>query len=362
MRGAGRRRRADGRAVRRDAGPGTSTSAAPGRRAATVHLRAGASRSCSGAPIPRERARRSSSALGLRRRRGRRRARRRRARTGARDVTREADLIEEVARIDGIEAPATLPARRDGGRPADARSARCAAAPRTRSPAPGCDEVAGWSFSRPALRPLRLPADDRGGAICARSTRCPRSSRCCARRCSARCSRPPRYNAARGAERRSRLFEARASTGPAGPGELARRARTLGALLDGPAAARRPGATPEPPAADFFAAKGVLAAVLRRAARRVGGSSRAVEPFLHPGRARARARRAASRVGWLGEVHPLVAARWDLSRAAAFELDLGGWPCRRRASEHLRGRDELPGGAPGPRGRRGRRGGRRRGR
>jgi phenylalanyl-tRNA synthetase beta chain len=50
------------------------------------------------------------------------------------------------------------------------------------------------------------------------------------------------------------------------------------------------------------------------------------EPFLHPGRA-------ATIVvddrpaGWLGEIHPLVAAEWDLRETvAAFELDLDAVP------------------------------------
>jgi phenylalanyl-tRNA synthetase beta chain len=29
------------------------------------------------------------------------------------------------------------------------------------------------------------------------------------------------------------------------------------------------------------------------------------------------------RLGWVGEVHPLVAASWDLERTAAFAIDLG---------------------------------------
>jgi phenylalanyl-tRNA synthetase beta chain len=46
------------------------------------------------------------------------------------------------------------------------------------------------------------------------------------------------------------------------------------------------------------------------------------EPFLHPGRA-ATILVGADPVGWLGEIHPLVAADWDLKETvAAFELDL----------------------------------------
>ena len=46
------------------------------------------------------------------------------------------------------------------------------------------------------------------------------------------------------------------------------------------------------------------------------------EPFLHPGRG-ARVLAAGEPAGWLGELHPAVAARWDLDQAAGFELDFG---------------------------------------
>jgi phenylalanyl-tRNA synthetase beta chain len=46
------------------------------------------------------------------------------------------------------------------------------------------------------------------------------------------------------------------------------------------------------------------------------------EPFLHPGRG-ARVLVAGEPAGWLGEIHPAVAAGWDLEQAAGFELDFG---------------------------------------
>ena len=46
------------------------------------------------------------------------------------------------------------------------------------------------------------------------------------------------------------------------------------------------------------------------------------EPFLHPGRA-ARIDVAGDAAGWIGELHPQVAAQWDWSDpVAGFELDL----------------------------------------
>jgi phenylalanyl-tRNA synthetase beta chain len=81
---------------------------------------------------------------------------------------------------------------------------------------------------------------------------------------------------------------------------------------------------PEPPRADFFVAKGVLAALLDtlRVPWRV---EPAQEPFLHPGRsARVLAGADPKPVGWLGELHPTVADAWEIDGAVAgFEVDLG---------------------------------------
>src|SRR5581483_8323020 len=75
------------------------------------------------------------------------------------DVTREIDLIEEVARIDGLEGlPATLPARRGAvGLLTHAQRVRRAA--EDVMVGRGLYEVVGWSFADPALLDrLRLPA------------------------------------------------------------------------------------------------------------------------------------------------------------------------------------------------------------
>ena len=45
------------------------------------------------------------------------------------------------------------------------------------------------------------------------------------------------------------------------------------------------------------------------------------QPFLHPGRS-AVVSVGETEVGWVGDVHPLAAAAWDLDGVAAFELDL----------------------------------------
>jgi phenylalanyl-tRNA synthetase beta chain len=121
-----------------------------------------------------------------------------------------------------------------------------------------------------------------------------------------------------------RLFEAGAVFLP-DPGELLpREPDRLAAVLIGPV---RPPSwrDPDPRTADFFAAKGALEGVLR-ALRTPYELEPASEPFLHPGRA-AQISVAGGPVGWIGEVHPLVAAKWDIEQTvAAFELDLGAVP------------------------------------
>ncbi len=88
---------------------------------------------------------------------------------------------------------------------------------------------------------------------------------------------------------------------------------------------------PEPRAADFFAAKGVLGGMLDTV--HVPWSVEAdaeAAPFLHPGRA-ARILIDDTPAGWIGEIHPEVAAGWDWTDAVAgFEVNLDV------AAEHVR--------------------------
>ena len=76
------------------------------------------------------------------------------------DVTREVDLIEEVARIDGVDRlPATLPARRGAaGMLTHAQRVRRAA--EDAMAGRGLHEIVGWSFTEPGLLDrLQLPGD-----------------------------------------------------------------------------------------------------------------------------------------------------------------------------------------------------------
>ena len=255
------------------------------------------------------------------------------------DVTREADLVEEVARVDGIEKlPATLPSRRGaiGGLSPDQRARR-----RAEDALVGCGlhEVMGWSFVSREQN-ARLGIDVEPVAL-----ENPMSEEQAVMRTTLLGSLLDiaGHNRRRGQED-LRLFEVGsvfrhwedgvqsppwAWAPPEGTrGAAALRDRVLpdqrqmlAAVLTG---RMRPESwrEPHPPAADFFAAKAVLGAVLD--ALRLEWQVTAVAegaPFLHPAR-RAHLVVEGQDAGWIGELHPRVAARWDLERVACFELDL----------------------------------------
>jgi phenylalanyl-tRNA synthetase beta chain len=239
------------------------------------------------------------------------------------DVTREADLVEEVARLWGLEKlPATLPSRRGavGVLTPEQRLRRRAEDALTGL---GLTEMAGWSFAAPDLVDrLRIPPDDPRHA--APVVRNPMSADQSVLRTTLLGSMldVARLNRSRGMPD-LQLFELGAiylDRPRAGERErLPDERRRLGGLLSG--ALRPPSWREEhPPIADFFTAKAVLAGLLD--ALRVDWSvERSTEPFLHPGRT-ARVLAAGEDAGWIGELHPAVARAWDLEGGAAFELDL----------------------------------------
>jgi phenylalanyl-tRNA synthetase beta chain len=92
----------------------------------------------------------------------------------------------------------------------------------------------------------------------------------------------------------------------------------LGALLSGPAPPSWREADPEP---DYFVAKAVVEAVGAALGVPLDFEAPSMpEPFLHPGRS-ALVSVDGAPIGWLGELHPLVARDWDLALTSAFELD-----------------------------------------
>jgi phenylalanyl-tRNA synthetase beta chain len=235
------------------------------------------------------------------------------------DVTREADLIEEVARIGALsQLPSTLPPRRGA-------SGRLTARQRLRRSAAdalcaqGLSEIVGWSFEGPELS-RRLRIGDRP-VLTLRNPMSAEQSRLRTTLLGSLLDAVAR-NHARGADSLA-LFE----SGPVYlPGEdgVAAEPRHIAALTCG---AVRPASwrAPAPPAADFLSAKGSLGGLLDTL--RVPWNVATFDdppPYLHPGRcAQVHVGTGATPAGWLGELHPSVAAGWDLDRAiAGFELDL----------------------------------------
>ncbi len=233
------------------------------------------------------------------------------------DITREADLIEEVARLDGLDRlPVTLPSRHGAsGRLTIRQQLRRRAADALT--AQGLNEIVGWSFVGPSLNArLRLPGDE--PAVELENPMSIEQSRLRTTLLGSLLDMAA-HNHARGATALG-LFEAGAVYLPLAGQALPREPYHLGGLITGPT---RPATwrDPEPPAADFFTAKGVLQGLLDTL-RSPWAVEETQMPFLHPGRA-ARIVVREQTVGWLGELHPLVAAQWDLDGiVAAFELDL----------------------------------------
>jgi phenylalanyl-tRNA synthetase beta chain len=250
------------------------------------------------------------------------------------DVTREADLIEEVGRIHGYakNLPSTLPSTSGhGGRLNREQRLRRRAEDAMRDL--GFDAVVDLSLVEPGI-PARLRIPD--GDVRAQPIRVsnPLSADHSVQRTALIGSLldAARYNRAHGAERVAVFESGRAYLRDGSlPHEgvlagkfvgnrpaVAFEPWRLGALAAGPL---EPGGwRDEPLAADFYAVKGVLESV----ATQLGVTTEVVpgdEPFLHPGRS-GRILIAGEDAGWIGELHPLVCREWDLDSAAGFELDL----------------------------------------
>jgi phenylalanyl-tRNA synthetase beta chain len=244
------------------------------------------------------------------------------------DVTREVDLIEEVARVHGLDEhlPATLPPRGSAVGRLQGHQARLRRLEDLLRDA-GLDEAITWSFVAP----------DRGGVpgldeIAAVTVHNPLSEDGSAMRTDliGGLLGAARHNLARGAEGVG-LFESgrvylpeRPPTGggaPAGsfagirPAPIAEPHR-LGCLVAGPLG---PGSWREPAKdADFYDAKGLIE-LLCEAAGVEATYVPAQRPFLHPARS-AGVLIDGTEVGWLGELHPSLAADLDVRSAVAFEL------------------------------------------
>ena len=211
------------------------------------------------------------------------------------DVTREVDLIEEVARIDGLERlPATLPARRGAVRRALRTRSGCAGARRGRAGrAAGCTRSSAGASPHPSLLD-RLRLDARrpacGECVASSRTRCRRSSRCMRPTLLGSLLDAAAHNVARdGPDARDLRVGHRVTAHVDAPSRARRRRapRARACCLPGALHEPAPGACPSRRAADFFAAKALLGALLERLRVRLVGRARGRWPFLHPGRSAA---------------------------------------------------------------------------
>ena len=260
------------------------------------------------------------------------------------DVTREVDLIEEVARVHGIDEhlPTTLPSTGEavGGLSREQRLRRRAEYALRDL---GFDQVVGWSFTDPGeAGRLRIPSGD------ARATPVllanPLSEEQSAMRTTLLGSLldVAARNAARGVDALALFESARVylTDPPTGRNHPHMEGNRPVDPLGGHFAGDQPAPVAEPhrlaaialgslsprswrgggEAADFFALKGVAEALARGLGVELAFAP-AEEPFLHPGRS-ATVSVGGAPAGWLGEVHPLVCRTWDLDAASAFELDL----------------------------------------
>ena len=250
------------------------------------------------------------------------------------DVSREADLIEEVGRIHGYDEhlPATLPqVAGQGGRLTREQTLRRRAEDVVRDL--GFDGIVALSLIGPGLPDrLRLGGDDQRAAPLRASN--PLSLDHSELRTTLLGSLldVAQYNLARGADR--------VAVSETGRAYLARGESAAGGVLGGVFAGERPAPAFEPQCiavlavgplapqswdsqarpADFFAVKGVLEALAGQLGADIELEADA-QPFLHPGRS-AKVVVGGLEAGWLGEVHPLVCREWDIEAAAGFQIGL----------------------------------------
>ncbi len=232
------------------------------------------------------------------------------------EVTREIDLIEEIARIDGLaELPATLPARHNAvGALSFEQKARRRAEDLLADR--GLFEIIGWSFATPSLiKKLRIPdTDPRARAV---EIQNPMSSDHSIMRTTLLGSLldTAAFNVARGAKS-VRIFESGAVyLKRDGDGATpAYESHHIAGLMTGGLGV---GSWRDPEVeSDFYALKATLKALLD--GFRVDWMMQATDAFafLHPGKGAAVTVNDAP-VAWLGELHPLVAAEWGLEGPVA---------------------------------------------
>jgi phenylalanyl-tRNA synthetase beta chain len=239
------------------------------------------------------------------------------------DVRREVDLIEEVARVHGLDRlPSTLPAReRAIGGLTDVQKLRRSAADLLRGR--GLDEVVTFSFVSPGVTAkLRLPPDDTRTRVLLLANPLSEDQSAMRTALLPGLLATAQRNLARDLGSPA-IFEIGRVFLSNGPDIQPEERLHLGVLLAGEVTPKTWRSDPKP--ADFYVVKGLLAGVLEA----LGVDWRLVDggpAFLHPGRA-AEVLIGAHDAGYLGEVHPQVARDFGLEELehppAVFEIDLG---------------------------------------
>jgi phenylalanyl-tRNA synthetase beta chain len=240
------------------------------------------------------------------------------------DVQREADLVEEVARIHGLDKlPTTLPARRQAvGRltPGQRLRRRVEDSLRDR----GLSEVVAFSFTSPeTIAALRLEAN----ALLRLANPLSADQSVMRSLLLPGLLDSVRHNAAHGRPAAA-LFESAHVYERSGPldevpkpprgAKPATERHHIGAVLSGELTS---GWRSRGREVDFYVAKALLGTTLAPS-----GVDWKVEPgtrpFLHPGRSAVVVGPFRRELGWIGELHPLVARRWELDGpVACFEID-----------------------------------------
>jgi phenylalanyl-tRNA synthetase beta chain len=237
------------------------------------------------------------------------------------DITREIDLIEEIARMHGFDRiPETLPAVAVSSGTGDLRSAVVARFREVMTGA-GYQEVINYSFVSPqAVDQLGLPADDERRRLVA--IRNPLTEEQAVMRTTLIQSLllNAQANAAVGCFD-LKIFETGRTFIRRGSGEQPRENNRAALLISGRRYEDRWHFRDLP--ADFYDLKGAVENILealRIASFSFGEGS--AEPFLHPGKS-CGIFSGGTQIGFLGEVHPEVLARMDLAGTFVLcELDL----------------------------------------
>ncbi|MCB0829166.1 MAG: phenylalanine--tRNA ligase subunit beta, partial [Solirubrobacterales bacterium] len=253
------------------------------------------------------------------------------------DVTREIDLVEEVGRIDDLDRrlPATLP-RGSGTVGGLSRQQALQRRAEDSLRESGFSEIVGWSFTDPGeAGRLRLGGSDPRARPVVLSNPLSEDQSVMRTTLLGSVLDAARRNLARGTADVA-LFESgrvylpggEAGPGPLGgdfPGKWSPPVNEPQHLCLVWTGAVEPGSwnrMAEP--VDFFSVKGVLERLASGLCTEVevrAPEDPESEPFLHPARY-GEVLVGGRTIGWIGQLHPAVAAEWDLADAFGFELDL----------------------------------------